>query len=40
MKPNLSKGFIWNDKDVNILWPHEPKVISNSDKNLSNLNEL
>ena len=39
-EPNLSKGFIWNDKDVNILWPHEPKVISNSDKNLSNLNEL
>ena len=35
-EPKLSKGFIWNDSNVNITWPHQPKVISNYDKNLCN----
>ena len=39
-EPKLSKGFIWNDRNVNITWPHQPKVISNYDKNLCNLNDL
>ena len=39
-EPKLSKGFIWNDSNVNITWPHQPKVISNYDKNLCNLNDL
>ena len=35
-----SKGLIWNDKEVNILWPYQPKVISKKDQNLFKLNEL
>ena len=35
-----SKGLIWNDKEVNILWPYQPKVISKNDQNLFKLNEL
>ena len=39
-KPKLSKGIIWNDKNINILWPFKPRVISKNDQNLCNLNEL
>ncbi len=35
-----SRGFIWNDKDVNINWPHRPEIISKNDLNLCNFNEL
>ena len=35
-----STGLIWNDKEVNISWPYQPKVISKNDQNLFKLNEL
>lgn len=35
------KGFIWNDKTINIKWPNNAKIIlSERDKKLPNLNEI
>ena len=35
---DLSRGILWNDKNVGIKWPYEPKLISKKDKNLPTLN--
>ena len=38
--PDLEGTLIWNDPSVGIEWPLEPVVISEKDKNASNLNKL
>lgn len=39
-RPEESRGIIWNDRDIGIEWPAEPKVISERDKNLPTLKEV
>tara|TARA_B110000003_G_C16597124_1_gene514168 strand:+ start:913 stop:1428 length:516 start_codon:yes stop_codon:yes gene_type:complete len=38
--PKNDKGFMYNDKKVNIKWPKGKKIISNKDKKLPCLEEL
>ena len=35
--PKFSKGIFYNDKTINIRWPHKPLVISKKDLNLKSL---
>lgn len=35
--PDASRGFSYKDKSINIAWPIEEKIISEKDKNLSDL---
>lgn len=35
--PKFSKGILYNDKTININWPHKPLVISKKDLNLKSL---
>lgn len=38
--PIHASGVRWNDKNINIRWPITPKIISEKDRNLKELNYL
>jgi len=39
-KESHASGFVWNDKDVAIEWPHTPRIISEKDKALGKLKNI
>lgn len=38
--PGYERGLIWNDPDVNILWPNTKPILSSKDQQLPTLKEL
>lgn len=38
--PEDDYGFIWNDKDINIDWPQDKKIISEKDSSLPSFQEI